>query len=289
MSGSSQRPLPPSLDPQTAYLVGVLRQLKDRSGLSLTSLAARTPYSRSSWDRFLNGRKLPPREAVEMLGRLAKEPVERLVALWEQAEEQTSGRNAEAVACTGTPKSTGRQAGTEPSSASGPVVRFVAARWFRLGVVVAAIVCAVAWTYVQAFGPRVQTAPSGRTGPFEPAPLTVGCRGVSCKGREAGAMACDVDAASYTDLKIGLTHVELVVSRNCAAAWARISYSSVGDRVKVQDRAGPVETATVVDQGSTDTYVVTPMLPAPSLTRIRACWEPRSAGPHCTTWGPATP
>jgi hypothetical protein len=211
------------------------------------------------------------------------------MALWEQAEEQASGRNAEAVACTGTSESTGQRAGTEPSSASVPVVRSMAARWFRLGVVLVAVVCAAAWTCVQAFGPRAQTAPSGRTSPFEPVPLTVGCRGVSCKGREAGAMACDVDAASYADLKIGLTHVELVMSRNCAAAWARISYSSVGDRVKVQDRAGPVEKTTVVDQGSTDRYVVTPMLPARSPTRMRACWEPRTGGRHCTPWGADTP
>lgn len=286
MSDSGRRPLPPPLDPGTAYLARVLRQLKDRSGLSLTALAARTPYSRSSWDRFLRGQKLPPREAVEMLGRLAGEPVERLVALWEQAEEQSSGRDAEAAARTGTTRNTGRQAGTEPSAVPGPVVRSAVARRHRLWAVAAAVVCAVsAWACVQVFGPRAGPASSGGTAPFPPVPLTVGCRGASCEGREAGGMACDVDAASYAELKAGLTLVELVMSRNCAAAWARISYSSVGDRVKVQDRAGPEETATVVDRATTDRYVVTPMLPAGPSARVRACWEPRSGVRRCTTWG----
>ncbi|NMH96487.1 helix-turn-helix domain-containing protein, partial [Pseudonocardia acidicola] len=90
------RPLPAALDPDVAYLVGLLRELKDRSGLSLAALAAQTPYSKSSWERYLNGATLPPRHAVEALGRLAGEPADRLLALWEQAETRWSGRAATA-------------------------------------------------------------------------------------------------------------------------------------------------------------------------------------------------
>ncbi|WP_338898054.1 helix-turn-helix transcriptional regulator [Streptomyces sp. TG1A-60] len=42
-----------------------MRRLKESSGLSFAKLAARTHYSRSSWERFLNGKKPVPREAVE--------------------------------------------------------------------------------------------------------------------------------------------------------------------------------------------------------------------------------
>jgi len=290
VSSPSRRPLTPPPGSQTAYLAGVLRQLKDRSGLSLPSLAAKTPYSRSSWDRFLRGQKLPPREAVEMLGRLAAEPVDTLMALWEQAEEQASGRTAGATAPAETPKSPGRQAHSAgPPSVCAPVFPPVSSRRLRRGVIVAAVVCTVAWTCVQAFGPRTHSARSGRTGPFDPLPLTVGCRGASCQGREAAAMACGVDAASYADLKIGLTHVELGVSRNCAAAWARISYSFVGDRVTVQDPPALVERATVLDPASTSRYVLTPMLPARQATQMRACWQPLTGGRHCTRWGTVTP
>ncbi|MEV0478601.1 helix-turn-helix domain-containing protein, partial [Streptomyces prunicolor] len=71
-----------------------LRELKTRTGLSLAGLAAKTPYSKSSWERYLNGKTLPPREAVEELCQLAGEPEGRCVALWEIAEAETSGRGA---------------------------------------------------------------------------------------------------------------------------------------------------------------------------------------------------
>ncbi|WP_256090352.1 helix-turn-helix domain-containing protein, partial [Actinacidiphila rubida] len=41
-----------------------LRVLTDRTGLSLSALAHRTPYSKSSWERYLNGKALPPQHAV---------------------------------------------------------------------------------------------------------------------------------------------------------------------------------------------------------------------------------
>lgn len=64
-----------------------LRRLKDRSGLSLVSLASKTGYSRSSWERYLNGKALPPRHAVEELARVAGADPVRLLVLHEVAEE----------------------------------------------------------------------------------------------------------------------------------------------------------------------------------------------------------
>ncbi|WJY40225.1 helix-turn-helix transcriptional regulator [Streptomyces sp. P9-2B-2] len=90
--------LPASLDQRMRQLVVQLRRLKDHTGLSLAALAARTPYSKSSWERYLNGKKLPPRDAVEALCRLAGEPVGRLVALWELADAAWSGRGRSGAA-----------------------------------------------------------------------------------------------------------------------------------------------------------------------------------------------
>ncbi|MFJ4897809.1 helix-turn-helix domain-containing protein [Streptomyces sp. NPDC088727] len=78
--------LPDSQDQRVRQLVVHLRRLKDRSGLSLVSLAARTGYSRSSWDRYLNGQALPPRRAVEELARAAGADPIRLLVLHEVAE-----------------------------------------------------------------------------------------------------------------------------------------------------------------------------------------------------------
>lgn len=53
------RPLPQDVRPEVRRLVERLRLLKDRSGLSYTALAAKTPYSASSWQRYLSAVTLP--------------------------------------------------------------------------------------------------------------------------------------------------------------------------------------------------------------------------------------
>ncbi|MFE7358960.1 helix-turn-helix domain-containing protein [Streptomyces sp. NPDC057543] len=64
-----------------------MRRLKDRSGLSLASLQTKTGYSSSSWERYLNGRALPPQKAVEELARAGGVDPARLLALHEVAQE----------------------------------------------------------------------------------------------------------------------------------------------------------------------------------------------------------
>ena len=82
--------LPGGLDPAVVEFVGELRRAKDGSGLSLRRLAVRTGYSASSWERYLGGRLLPPREAVEALAGVAEvagEDQERLLARYEMAAD----------------------------------------------------------------------------------------------------------------------------------------------------------------------------------------------------------
>ncbi|MET9681956.1 peptidoglycan-binding protein [Streptomyces coeruleorubidus] len=79
--------LPEELDPRVRQLVVRLRWVKDHSGLSLRRLAAKTGYSTSSWERYLAGRSLPPRKAVEAMARLGGDDATRLLALHEVAAE----------------------------------------------------------------------------------------------------------------------------------------------------------------------------------------------------------
>jgi transcriptional regulator with XRE-family HTH domain len=79
--------IPDSVDDRVRQLVVQLRRLKDRSGLSLSSLESKTGYSRSSWRRYLNGQALPPRPAVEGLARVAGVEPTRLLVLHEVAED----------------------------------------------------------------------------------------------------------------------------------------------------------------------------------------------------------
>ncbi|MFF8784222.1 helix-turn-helix domain-containing protein [Streptomyces sp. NPDC015125] len=114
--------LPESLDHRVRQLVVRLRRLKDHSGLSLAALAARTSYSKSSWERYLNGKKLPPREAVEELARVCAADATRLLALHEVAAQawHADRPQAEAGAKTGAERG-------EAAVAAGPAATSVPA------------------------------------------------------------------------------------------------------------------------------------------------------------------
>ncbi|CCK28347.1 hypothetical protein BN159_3968 [Streptomyces davaonensis JCM 4913] len=89
---SRWKELPAELSTPVRQLVIRLRRLKDHSGLSLRQLAAKTGYSAKSWERYLGGRSLPPREAVEAMARTAGDDPDRLLALHEVAAEAWSRR-----------------------------------------------------------------------------------------------------------------------------------------------------------------------------------------------------
>ncbi|WP_406330199.1 peptidoglycan-binding protein [Streptomyces sp. NBC_00203] len=81
---------PGTLAPRGRELVAVLREHKDSHRLSLAVLAARTGYSKSSWDRYLNGRSLPPEPALQAFARLCGIAPERLVAMRAAALQERS-------------------------------------------------------------------------------------------------------------------------------------------------------------------------------------------------------
>ncbi|MGJ5890675.1 DUF2690 domain-containing protein [Streptomyces niveiscabiei] len=83
-------PLPDELDPRMAEFVVHMRRSVDRSGLSATALAERTGYSRTSWERFLDGRLLAPRRAVDTFAEATGTSPVHLTTLWELAEQSWS-------------------------------------------------------------------------------------------------------------------------------------------------------------------------------------------------------
>ncbi|MFE1755605.1 helix-turn-helix domain-containing protein [Streptomyces anandii] len=82
--------LPDELDPQVREFASRLRRLVDRGGLSVAALADRTGYSRTSWDRYLNGRLLAPKGAVVALAEVTGTDPAHLVTMWELAERAWS-------------------------------------------------------------------------------------------------------------------------------------------------------------------------------------------------------
>lgn len=78
--------LPEELDPQIREFTGQLRRIVELSGLGVGSVADRTGYSKTSWDRYLNGRLLPPLGAVVALAEVTGYATGPLTAQWERAE-----------------------------------------------------------------------------------------------------------------------------------------------------------------------------------------------------------
>ncbi|WP_406129867.1 peptidoglycan-binding protein [Streptomyces canus] len=90
--------LPAELDPSARQLVTRLRRLKEHSELTMRQLAVKTGYSAKSWERYLGGTSLPPREAVEALARITGTDPVPLLALHEIAADSRDGRRARPAA-----------------------------------------------------------------------------------------------------------------------------------------------------------------------------------------------
>ncbi|WP_377267647.1 peptidoglycan-binding protein [Peterkaempfera sp. SMS 1(5)a] len=91
-----------------------LRKLKDVSGRTLRELARETGYSSSSWERYLGGRSLPPRAAVEALVRIAGGDPVRVVASLEMAADAWKSRQED------TPGAGQQDAAEEPTEPTEP-------------------------------------------------------------------------------------------------------------------------------------------------------------------------
>ncbi|MER5551036.1 DUF2690 domain-containing protein [Streptomyces sp. NPDC002793] len=255
--------------PEHARLATALRELKKRTGLSLAGLADRTPYSKSSWDRYLNGKALPPRQAVRALCGLAGEQDGRCLALWELAESRGSGRAA-VVAGTVTPP---------PPPAGGTPPRGRAGR--RTVVTLLAAVGAVTVGGLAA-ALLLLGGDDGR----QPSPPGHRCRGAACEGKNPMHMICALGPpatlASYRTATGA--RVELRYSADCGAGWARTWGTSTGDRIEVTASGGPPRSAEVMDETDAGSYVYTAMVAVRPGAVLRACFRPGAGdGKECFT------
>ncbi|MFA3873879.1 DUF2690 domain-containing protein [Streptomyces sp. MMCC 100] len=82
--------MPDELDPQIREFTSQLRRLVDRSELSVASVADATGYSKTSWERYLNGRLLAPKGAIVALAEVTGTNPIHLTTMWELAERAWS-------------------------------------------------------------------------------------------------------------------------------------------------------------------------------------------------------
>lgn len=277
--------------PERDRLATALRELKARTGLSLAALAAKTAFSKSSWDRYLNARSLPPRDAVQELCRLAGEPEGRCLALWEIAESAGSGRAATEGP---RPLSPAPPAGDTGTADTGPPDTGSVHRSATV-VAVLASVCAVVVGGVAAVALLLPHRDGEHRATLPPPSSAAGprCRGTVCEGQSPMHMKCAAAPATLAAYRTATgAWMELRYSEECGASWARMWGTRVGDRIEMtarsrdrrDDRAGRdggdarVRSAEVQDGIDADAYVYTPMTAARPGAVVRACFRPAAGG-----------
>ncbi|MGO4753796.1 helix-turn-helix domain-containing protein, partial [Streptomyces sp. 2MCAF27] len=241
------RPLPGELPPQARRLAEELRLHKDRSRLSLNSLAAKTAYSSSSWHRYLNGRALPPWDAVDALGRLARADRGLLRVLWESASDAWTAEQRPKE--TEDPKAAEEPEAEEAAEAAHRGAGSAAGRtWLPgrlrrlsrrtvVGAAVAgcgllAVLLLLLLVRLGSGDTRPRSAPPGAPegSPAWPWDLRAsrsasadgGCAGRSCQGRDPYREGCDRDSVTVHALSADGRTLRLRYSPVCRTVWAEV-------------------------------------------------------------------
>ncbi|MER6414998.1 DUF2690 domain-containing protein [Streptomyces humidus] len=308
------RALPDDLEPEVADLIRELRGLKDVTELTLMALASKTAYSKSAWERYFNGKKLPPRQAVKALAEIAgPEHVVPLLALWQRAAQtETRGRpqegdggeaaederRTEAASATLGTAGEGSSSVKVDSGDDGDVDSDEGAlpgrRRVRLRVLVG--VCAATALLVGvALVLAVVLHPDGGRGAGKDARATAspspvaddrsaspaGCRKETCEGKDPRLTGCGQDARTVASVWLSSTLIELRYSSRCQAAWGRILAAEVGDQVHVDTVDGRAQTGHV--KFGVDAF--SPMAPVADPSGARACATLTNKAATCTPQG----
>lgn len=96
--GSQWRPLPEELPLPARLLTERLRALKDANALSLADISAATHYSRASWERWLNGKRLITRAALLGFAETVGADAAPLLVLLDQAGSAPRGQGGPVAA-----------------------------------------------------------------------------------------------------------------------------------------------------------------------------------------------
>ncbi|MFF2845027.1 helix-turn-helix domain-containing protein [Streptomyces sp. NPDC058001] len=275
---------------EAARLVAGLCALRRAADLSLAGLAARTPYSKSSWARYLAGAKPVPRDAVLALCRVAGERPERLLALWELADAEWSGRaRTAAETSAGTSAETFAEADTA-APADGSAVVPTPVPWWRAGrtAVLVAGACVLlagaagaAAVIIGRASPSASSAASGvgTTGTT----YAVGCTGRSCEGQDPAEMGCGGASMVTTPSTrtVDGRRIELRQGEVCHALWVRASRLRLGDRVELSVPGARIKALRADEPAATRGYLATAMTATDEVRGARICLVPRDGKRVC--------
>lgn len=292
------RALGDDLDPQIREFTALMRRRIERSGVSIAALADATGYSRSSWERYLNGRLLPPKHAVVALAELTGTEPSHLTTMWELTERAWSRAEARhdttiqsrlvaearaALGEFGPPPELGDPRRDARQGRRGALL-------FVIGTVLAVLALAGATLLLGGRGsaPAQAGAPSSSSLSASPSlqaqgdlPSGVECSGASCTGQDPETMGCGGKyARTAASTWVGGAYLEMRYSRTCGAVWARISAAAPGDTVTVTGGSGSERTSI-----GEDAAAYTPMLAVSGPAQAKACAELAAGAEGCTPPG----
>lgn len=284
------RRLPQDLPAACAHLVTGLRGLKDRSGLNLTELAKATAISKSSWERYLNGKQFPPRHAVQALCRAAQQPEDELLAQWAVADAVWSRRGH-----TMSPRSdrTSPPPGNSDTAALGGQPTTQLPRLARRGFLAASaliderpistaagvfLLCAAMVTPAAVIYASRTTAAQTATRP----PI---CQLRSCEGRNPHTTACEDPITTASHTAADGTRLKILLSPSCQAGWLRAWPTHPGFRIEITGPDTHPQSAVETARPADDEVTTTKMIAAPHPAHLRACYYPSIGQPGRECFG----
>ncbi|MFE2323020.1 helix-turn-helix domain-containing protein [Streptomyces sp. NPDC059385] len=253
-----------------AQLFAEMRRVKEVSQLSFGRLADRTHYSRSSWERFLNGKQLPTAVAVEQLATAAGTDPAPLLALLAQATTAPASRPTTPSASGASPRvdavpedgatAVGStvddgKADDAAADASSPAPnrdgwrrRFVLIGYVAAGALMGSVVTGLMFSSAMAERESPNTAGGAPGDKKQADPTTalvprsddirVKCKSDTCLRHDPQAMECQWDATTAKSTFLRGMSIQLRYSAACQSVWGRIEGGAVGDKVIIKDARG---------------------------------------------------
>ncbi|WP_042386940.1 helix-turn-helix domain-containing protein [Streptacidiphilus melanogenes] len=243
-----------------------LRAIKDRSGLSLTQVGARTHYSKASWERWFNGKRLITEQALESLAVAVDENARLLRPLLEQALRETETDAPLLVE----PAAVSAPAAPAAVPAAAPVVAAPAVAAVPVSPMTAepaapapgpdpvrtggwrrhlrtALVSALSALVGAAVGAYVAAPGSQSTGTRTPSAASTlpPCTGSGCSGRDPQSTGCVKDDKTLTTGHVGKIIIYLHYSARCHAAWGALTNAGPGDFATIITTSGERQQALV--------------------------------------------
>ncbi|MFE7594050.1 DUF2690 domain-containing protein [Kitasatospora sp. NPDC057512] len=293
--GSAWKQLPDELSEPARRLAEELRSIKDTAGLSLSELAARTHYSRASWERWLNGKRVVTEQALDALVGAVECDGAALRALWRQTVERSavadgpSGAEQPAVEQPAVEEAVREPAAVEEAPVTGQEPEPAPAVWWRRPAALVSGAAALALLLVlvglrisrpdgqAAAADRPATTTGASAGP-KPGPTAPACQAVGCAHKDPKTTGCGKDARTLQTQVIGKVVVYLRYSQTCRAAWAAITEGQPKDYATITDGNGENETALI--HWGYDNYSAMLDAADPAVTFQVCGYQP--AGHDCT-------